>query len=75
MDLKRLSEDVASSIGQILRQEYRMVDGKWCLFALGKFARELDPDEIDWHTARRHAPFVEGGLEPSDPRWWDDPKE
>lgn len=69
--IKKAAEEAASAIGRMLKQEYRWHEGKWWLFTLGKPARELRQDEIDWHSIRGHAPFVKDGITPDDPRWWD----
>ena len=62
------------SIGDLLRQEYRLERGRWWLWSMGRPVRELTADEVEWHRARKHAPFVEGGVEKGDPRWWDEPR-
>ena len=67
------SERVATEIGSMLAQEYVFYQGQWWLFTLGKPARALRQDEIDWHTARRHQPFVEEGIPKGHPDWWSDP--
>ncbi len=66
--------ELATMIGAALGQEYRKVGTAWWLFTMGKAMRPLKTDEVEWHVARRHAPFVEGGVTLGDPRWWDDPK-
>lgn len=63
----------ASAMGTALGQTYRKVGDEWWLYTKGKPARTLKPDEVEWHVARRHAPFVEGGITTDDARWWDDP--
>jgi hypothetical protein len=73
MDIKSLSQSVASEIGRMLRQEYRFEDGAWWLYSLGERQDALTGDEVQWHVARNHAPFCEGGVEAGDPRWWVDP--
>jgi hypothetical protein len=70
---RRMAQNIAGYIGTFLRQTYEMRDGAWWLVTNGKPARPLKPDEVAWHTERNHAPFVAGGAEQGDPRWWDDP--
>ena len=71
--IKKLGDDIAKIIGWGLGQEYHWHENKWWLFSLGKPSRPLEPDEVAWHVSRNHAPFVEGGIEKDDPRWFDDP--
>ena len=73
-EVKQISGDIAKGVGRLLRQEHRLIDGTWWLFTLGKAMRPLTADEVQWHTERKHAPFVEGGMTTDDPRWFDDPK-
>lgn len=73
VEIKRASQEIATGIGLLLRQEIHEVSGAWWLFTLGNPIRVLTSEEVEWHTVRGHAPFVAGGLEPGDPRWWDDP--
>jgi hypothetical protein len=39
-------KEMCEGIGRMLRQEYRLHEGQWWLFTLGKPARPLTPDEI-----------------------------
>ena len=71
--IRELSQQVASTIGRALRQDYRQVNGKWHLVTLGRVVRELTQDEIDWHVARNHSPFVPDGIAQGNPDWWKDP--
>lgn len=70
---KELASGIASAVGAALDQEYRWQDNRWWLYTLGRAIRPLSNDEVAWHFVRRHAPFVPGGVEKSDPRWWDEP--
>ena len=70
---QRFAQWLASSIGTTLQQDYRAYEGGWWLFTLGRPSRALQVDEIAWHVARNHAPFVEGGVLQGTPHWWDDP--
>jgi hypothetical protein len=66
---EQMQKEVAARIAAMLRQEYRRLNGRWWLMTLGMPARRLTPREVAWHTARRHAPFVAGGVGRGDPRW------
>jgi hypothetical protein len=70
---RRLAESVAQGIGRLLGQGYENRDGAWWLCVGGEPKRPLRPDEVQWHIERNHAPFVAGGYDKDDPRWWDDP--
>lgn len=70
---KTLGNAIAAAVGTALGQEYRRDDEGWWLWQLGRPVRLLRPDEIRWHVARRHAPFVAGGATPDGPGWWDEP--
>ena len=72
-EFRRVGQNIASSIGQMLRQEYRQEDGRWYLYSLGKRQDALSDEEVQWHMDRNHAPFVMGGVTSEDPRWWDEP--
>jgi hypothetical protein len=69
------ASDLAELIGDLFHQSHRLHNGKWWLFSFDKPCRELTDEEVAWHTARKHAPFVECGLEHGDSHWWDDPEE
>lgn len=69
------SQNLAMRISRQLRQTYELVDGKWWLFTLGKPAKELTDDEVAWHVARKHLPFVPGGIKTDHPDWWKDPSQ
>ena len=74
---RKLAESVqwmASLMGHSLQQTYQMHEAQWWLFTHGKPARPLEEDEIQWHRARNHAPFVEGGVTPDSPDWWKEPE-
>jgi|GEM_PF-4697266 len=68
-----LAGNIASGIGAALGQTYEQHNGEWWLFTAGKPARQLKPDEVEWHVERNHKPFVQDGIDKDDPRWWDDP--
>lgn len=72
-----MAKKIAHTMGTMLQQEYRVKveDGKWWLFANGSPQRELRDDEVEWHVARRHRPFVPDGITTDDPRWFDDPQD
>jgi hypothetical protein len=67
-----LAQDIASGIGVMLQQSYEQHEGVWWLFAAGKPKRALKTDEVEWHVARQHKPFVPDGVSQDDPRWWDE---
>ena len=72
-NIRELSQQVASEIGRALQQNYCQVNGKWHLMTFGRIVRELTQDEVDWHIARNHSPFVIGGITQGHPDWWKDP--
>jgi hypothetical protein len=72
---KELACGIATVMGTAFDQEYRHQDGRWWLYTMGRAVRPLTADEIAWHSARRHAPFVPDGVEKHDPRWWDEPSD
>lgn len=72
--IRELSGKIASAIGNALGQEYRKCDGVWWLYTRGNPARALRDDELAWHIARRHRPFVPDGIDHDHPDWWKDPE-
>ena len=70
-----ISETIASAFGFALQQSYALREGEWWLLTAGKPMRTLKADEVAWHVARNHAPFVDGGITPDSPDWWKDPVE
>lgn len=72
-NLTALAQSCASAMGRAFRQEYRKIDGIWFLFTMGKQVRAMSDDEIAWHVARNHAPFVPGGINSDHPDWWKEP--
>ena len=41
-----LARKIADDMAHILQQEYKLVDGAWWLFSLGKPQRALSPEEV-----------------------------
>jgi hypothetical protein len=72
--IRKLAGSLATEIGNVLRQTYKYRNGKWWLFTAGRPMRELSQDEVEWHTRRKHFPFVANGITKDDPRWWDEPE-
>ena len=71
--IKQAARIVCSKMARLLRQEYRWHNGAWWLFSLGKPARSLSDEEVEWHKARNHAPFVENGIGPDHTDWVKEP--
>lgn len=71
--IEQASREIAIAMGNLLQQNYRLVDGKYWLFNADTPVSELTDEELQWHTARNHAPFVPNGITTDDPRWFDDP--
>lgn len=71
----RLAGNIAKGIGNALGQEYRKHNGEWWLFTLGKPARALRSDELNWHMKRNHAPFIANGQVTSDALWFAEPEQ
>lgn len=69
------AQKLAMKIGRELQQTYELVDCKWWLFTRGKPAKELTADEVAWHMARNHHPFVPDGITTDHPDWWKLPGE
>lgn len=69
------AERFAWTMGKLLQQSYGVVDGRWWLHTRGAPIRPLEDHEVAWHVARGHAPFVAGGIDVDDPRWFEDPEE
>lgn len=71
---RQLAQGIATTIGTALGQSYRQIDGKWWLFTRETAQRVLADDEVAWHVARRHKPFISDGIDTSHPDWWKDPQ-
>jgi len=72
---KDLAEAMATAMGFVFDQSYVLVSDQWWLFTRGEPMRVLTDDEVAWHVARNHAPFVEGGITPEHADWWKEPAE
>lgn len=72
--IDELGNCIAAGVGRMLQQEYRQRDGQWWLWSLGREVRTLTEEEVAWHVARRHSPFVPGGVTQGSPDWWKDPE-
>ena len=72
-NLAQAAKLLASMMGDAFKQRYRMHNGEWWLFSKEEPMRVLAKEEISWHTARNHFPFVEGGIDTDHPDWWKEP--
>lgn len=70
----QLARSVAETIGHILNQHWEQIDGKWWLFTRGIAQRALSDDEVAWHVARNHKPFVPDGIDKGHADWWREPQ-
>jgi hypothetical protein len=72
-DIKSMIRESCNLMGALLCQNYRLVGTVWWLYNGDTAVRELSENEVAWHVARNHYPFVPNGVRSKDPAWWNEP--
>lgn len=54
--LRTVSREIADGVADLLQQRYKLVDGSWWLFSLGKPQRALTFDKVEYARGRGRIP-------------------